>query len=206
VPKLSAIEPLITEITRRMQEASPFVVALDGRSGAGKSTLAAALARRLDALVIVQDDFYTGGSFADWSGLSAREKADRVIDWRRLRRDALEPLRQSEPARWRTFNWATYEGLSDNFVVAQPAPVIVLDGAYSARPELADLIDCTVLVVLDDATRRERIRQREGADFADAWHAVWDEAEAYYFTHVRPLDAFDIVLTLPASDDDASQT
>jgi hypothetical protein len=58
-----------------------------------------------------------------------------------------------------------------------------------------------VLLGLDDTVRRERIRRREGAEFANAWHAVWDEAEAYYFTHICPPAAFDIVFTPAARDD-----
>jgi uridine kinase len=188
-------DSLVNEIKERSRSRQPFLLALDGRSGTGKSTLSAALAERLGAVVITQDDFYTGGTLAEWATRSAREKADRVIDWKRLRFEVLEPLLSGRAARWRSFNWEMLEGLSDLEIVAQPAPVIILDGAYSSRPELADLIDLSILVQLDDATRRERIRNREGADFVAAWHPVWDEAEKYYFTQVRPVEAFDIVFT-----------
>lgn len=193
--EITDLEPLVIEIERAARSKRPLLVALDGRSGTGKSTLSGALAERLPAIVIVQDDFYTGGTLADWATRSAREKADRVIDWKRLRIEVLEPLLSDRVARWRSFNWQTLDGLSDHELVANPSPVIILDGAYSSRPELADLIDLSILMQLDDATRRERIRHRECADFVKEWHPVWDEAEDYYFTHVRPADAFDIIFS-----------
>ena len=47
------------------------------------------------------------------------------------------------------------------FVECAPANVIVLDGAYSARPELSDLIDLSVLVDVPVALRHEHLSTRE---------------------------------------------
>jgi hypothetical protein len=75
----------------------------------------------------------------------ARERARDYMDWRRLRSEALEPLLQGNAAIWQPFDLAagvrpdgTY-GISTEIVRCEPAPVILLDGAYSTRPELADL-------------------------------------------------------------------
>ena len=32
--------------------------------------------------------------------------------------------------------------------------------------------------------------------FLAAWHALWDDAEAFYFTEVRPPSAFDLVVSI----------
>src|SRR5829696_2285932 len=45
----------------------PLIVALDGRSGSGKSTLAVALAAELNAVVVASDDFWPGGTDAEWA-------------------------------------------------------------------------------------------------------------------------------------------
>ena len=177
---------------------SPAVVALDGRSGTGKSTLAEWMAGQLGGIRIDQDDFYAGGELNDWQRLTPWEKADRVIDWRRVRDEVLLPLRQGRAASWRPFDWDTMTGLASETIIAPPSRLVVLDGAYSARPELADLIDLSILVTLDDAVRRERLRQREGEDLVSGWHAVWDEAEDYYFGIVRPPEAFDLVISRPS--------
>ena len=69
------------------------------------------------------------------------------------------------------------------------------DGAYSARPELSDLIDLSVLVDVPVAVRHERLSTQEERTWLNAWHARWDGAEEYYFTHVLPASSFDLVIT-----------
>lgn len=78
----------------------------------------------------------------------------------------------------------------------KPKPVILLDGVYSARPELADLVDLAVLAEApNDRARRQRLIAREGEAFMNAWHALWDAAEDHYFSLVRPRSAFDLNVT-----------
>ena len=171
---------------------SPIVIAVDGRSGTGKSTLSAWIAGQVDATLIDQDDFYAGGAIETWQRLTPQEKADRVINWRRVRAQVLQPLRAGTPASWQPFDWETMEGLAAEPITAQPSSMVILDGAYSSRPELADVIDLSILVTLPDALRRARLRQREGEDFMSEWHAIWDDAEEYYFDAVRPPETFDV--------------
>jgi uridine kinase len=178
------------------------IVALDGPSGSGKSTLAGMVAEALDASVVPTDDFFAANiTDAEWDARSARERAADGIDWHRVRREAIEPLLAGAPARWHAFDFdagpradGTYVMRTD-FTERRPAPVIILDGAYSARPELAELIDLSVLVDAPPELRRTRLVARETASFLKAWHARWDGAEAYYFTHVRPPSSFDLVVS-----------
>lgn len=179
----------------------PLLVALEGGSGAGKSTLAGMIAEALNAALIPGDDFYAVHiPDAEWDARTPAERARDAVDWRRLRREALEPLLAGSPARWHPFDFealrpdGTYP-LHKEFVERQPADVIVLDGAYSARPELTDLIGLSVLVDVPIGIRHQRLARREPADFLTAWHARWDVAEAYYFTHVRPPSSFDLMVT-----------
>lgn len=170
---------------------TPTLIAFDGRSGSGKSTLAHQLAIGLDAAVVHADDFYSGGSLSLWLRRSAEQRADLCIDWARLRREALVPLLAARPATWRPFDWDTESELSGLPTVLQPAPFVILDGAFSTRPELLDLIDYAVIATAPDATRRERLEQREGATYARNWHPVWNAAENHYFTHLRRPEDFD---------------
>jgi uridine kinase len=122
-----------------------------------------------------------------------------AIDWRRLRAEALEPLLAGKPAKWHPFDFDTIRpdgtyAMRTDFVECQPADVIILDGAFSARPELADLIDLSVLIDVPVAVRHQRLAARESTPFVESWHARWDAAEAYYFTHVRPKSSFDLVV------------
>jgi uridine kinase len=195
--------PMILDAVRRLKDERdrPIVVALDGRSGAGKSTLANTLAGALRATCVPSDDFFAAEITAEgWGVRSAAERARDAIDWQRLRQTALEPLLAGRPAVWHSFDFAagtrddgTYAMSSDR-VRRNPAAVIILDGAYSTRPELADLVDFAVLVEASQSVRSARLAAREDPGFLAAWYARWEAAEDYYFTHVRPPAAFDMVV------------
>lgn len=185
----------------------PLFVGLDGRSGAGKSTLAAAVAAALGddecgvgvATVIEGDGFYAGGSAEAWDARSPVEKADMVIDWRR-QHEVLSDLRERGLATWHPFDWQADDWdrpdvpLASELIVARASPVTILEGAYSCRPELQDLLDVSVLLQAPIELRRRQLRQREGDAYRRDWEARWSAAEDYYFCVVMPPERFDLVL------------
>ena len=152
--------------------------------------------------MIQSDDFFAADiPDAEWDTRTIKEKVNDGIDWRRLRTEGLEPLLAGQPARWPAFDFeaglragGTY-GMKDEYEEREPTAVIILDGAYSARPELSDLINLSVLVYAPIETRHARLAAREDPHFLAAWHERWDEAEEYYFTQVRPISSFDLVVT-----------
>jgi uridine kinase len=172
---------------------APVLVALDGRSGAGKSTLAQQVGLEVAALVIDGDDFYRGGDGDFWCSLGPAEKVDLVIDWRR-QRAVLVQLARGEPTSWRPYDWDSDDGRLGVAITAGPAAVVILDGAYSARPQLADLFDLRVLLDVPRDTRRARLAQREGERYRAEWEDRWAEAEDLYFETLMPPEAFDLVL------------
>jgi len=201
---LSAGRDRIVAEVRRLAASgvSPVVIALDGGSGAGKSTLARPLADALGAALVPTDDFYAAHvTDAEWASSTAAARADRCVDWRRLRVEALEPLLAGRPARWRPLDFeagarpdGTY-ALSRSYRRCAPGGAIVLDGAYSSRPELADLLHLSVLVDVPSEVRYRRLAAREEEAFLQHWHERWDEAEHHYFTNVRPRALFDLVVS-----------
>jgi uridine kinase len=185
----------------RHDRSDPILIAVDGPSGCGKSTLAATLAAAVGAVVVPGDDFFAAEiTSAEWEGRTPAERAHDAIDWRRLRLEALEPLRAGRSAEWHPFDFAAGErpdgtyAMEISLVRREPAAVIILDGAYSTRPELADLIDLSVLIEMPASVRQQRLAAREAPAFLAAWHARWDAAETFYFTHVRPASTFDLIV------------
>ena len=187
----------MAQSTHRMADAAQTILV-----EAGKSTMAAMLGQNIHAVVVPLDDFFAA-RIPDWQweAFAIPERAEHVFDWQRVRTDAIEPLLANRSARWYPFDFAaglrpdgTY-ALSKQSVERHAAPVIILDGAYSASPEVADLIDLTVLVDVPVPERHKRLAEREGARFLQRWHAVWDAVETYYFTEVRPKSAFDLVVS-----------
>ena len=190
--ELRELVALINESSR--DRVDPLIVAIDGRSGAGKSTLASALAQQLGAAVIDGDDFYAGGTSQEWDAMTPAQRADHCIDWRR-QRSVLEAVAQGREATWHAYDWEADDGrLSDRSRTCRPARVVILDGAYSARPELAGLLDLRVLLDVPDEVHREQLRQREGEHYRQEWEARWASAEDAYFTSRMPPEAFDLVI------------
>ncbi len=186
----------ITKKIRSLAESKkgPILVAIDGRSGVGKSTFAKKLREKVGGVTVMGDDFYSGGSDEEWNKLTPKEKVDKCIDWKRLRVEVLEPLLSGKSTSRHPFNFNSGKGLSDEVLTAKPSSIILLDGAYSSRPELSDLIDLSILVEAEDKNRRAILVKREGVAFMNSWHSVWDIAEDYYFTQVRPEKSFDFII------------
>ncbi len=198
-----ALVRILSSIEARPRKGRPVLVALDGPSGSGKSTLAAKIAEASPAAVVPSDDFFAADvTDAEWDAMSPRERADRALDWRRLRREALEPLLAGRPAAWHAFDFEAGARADGSYAMRSeptqraPAPLIVLDGAYSTRPELLDLIALSVLVDARPEVRSVRLRGRESATFLDAWIDRWSAAEADYFARVRPAGSFDLVVRI----------
>jgi uridine kinase len=185
------------------RQAGPIVVAVDGGSGAGKSTLARLIQNQVDTALIQIDDFFAADiPDSQWDEFSVEERLRYVFNWRRLRESAMEPLLAGEPAKWYAFDFesglrpdGTY-GTQADPTERKPADVILLEGAYTACPELADLVDLAVLVDVPVEERHVRLEAREDKGFLEEWHRRWDPVESYYFTQVRPRSSFDLVVKL----------
>jgi uridine kinase len=164
----------------------PLVVAIDGHGAAGKSTIAGAVARATGAALVHTDDFFRSPPAAD-SGLALRG----YYDWRRLRAQALEPLRARRAVTFRRFDWERGRGL-DGTVAVQPSDLVLVEGVFSAASELSDLVDRSVFV---QTPERERLRRLRRQVTPGEWDADWLIAEQAYFDLVRPPSSFDLVLT-----------
>ncbi len=68
------------------------------------------------------------------------------------------PLRAGNAARYRRFDWAT--GELGAWHVILPEPVIVVEGVYVARPELAAYYHLTVYIDTPRETCLRRMRAR----------------------------------------------
>lgn len=186
---------LVSTIIRALRAVRPperraVCVAIDGRSGAGKSTLAARLAAELKATVVESDLFYSGGT-----GLRVdppAQRANECIDWRRQRL-VVEKLVVGLPVQFRPFDWDTFDGtLAPEAVTLDAAGIIIVEGVYSGRPELADIVDLAVLVEVADEERLARLVEREGT--IGPWERQWQEAEDWYFANGVLPERFDLVL------------
>jgi uridine kinase len=187
-----ALDDLAVRIQCRTADSAIHVVAIDGRSGSGKSTRARSLAQRIGHAVVIEgDDFYAGG-VALRSDTPAQRVAE-CIDWRQ-QREMLVALRAGRSFFYRAFDWDAFDGsLQATPSCVEPAPVVILEGVYSARPELREWIDLRALVAVNDELRLARLHAREGG--IGPWEQQWIDAETWYFEHLAPPTAFDAIIS-----------
>jgi len=202
MPKAFSI--ILDAINLKLQKLqTPIAVAIDGGSGAGKSTIASMLEQKINSIVVVPSDDFFSANIPDWEWdtRSIFERARDVLNWQRLRTEALEPLLTSKIAKWYPFDFAaglrpdgTY-GMSKQCIEKKPADVIILEGAYSASPRLSDLISLKILIDVPVFERHQRLDKREeNKEFLARWHKLWDPVEEYYFSEVMPKNSFDLVV------------
>jgi molybdopterin-guanine dinucleotide biosynthesis protein A/uridine kinase len=171
----------------------PLVIAIDGPSCAGKSILATALALRSGAAVVEGDDFYRNTlprlSVAQRDQISDAAVVDAVIDWERLRAQALLPLRARQSATFQPYDWEADDGRLAPPKIIPASDVIVLEGVYAARPDLADLVDIAVYLGVEPQVRARRYAERKNDP---DWQRFWERGEAHYFRDVRPPSSFEL--------------
>ena len=146
--------------------------------------------------MIESDDFYSthlpGLDQPTREEMSDADAAACIIDWRRLRDEALLPLSQRRAARYTPFDWDTYDGSHPPPKTVGAADVVIVDGVYSASPELADLVDVGVLLEIPAEVRSQRLASRR--DALDLVH-FWERAEQHYFAEICPPRRFDLRLS-----------
>jgi uridine kinase len=168
----------------------PTRVAVEGRSAAGKTTLAdelagAVRARAREVLRASIDDFHRPGHKyrAQRGGWTPRSYYDEGYDYEAFRDLLLRPLgpggsRRCRPALFDSFRdtW-----LPEEWCEVGPRAVVIIDGAFLLRPELADHWDYIIWLDIDHETMVERARRRDVA-----WVGSADIVEERYRRHWVP--------------------
>ncbi len=166
------------------------MIAIDGHSAAGKSSLAGAIAAQWPTATIIHtDDFYRPLDPTYRNGLDAAGGFAEYYDWQRLAAEVLEPLRQSATARYEAYDWASNSFHGE--VEAGPSGLIVVEGCYSARPELRRFYDACIVVQTQSTRRAQR---RSSRDDRQVWVDRWDAAERYYFERYPAADYADVIV------------
>jgi uridine kinase len=182
----------VIKAAARWQAAQPgvLVLAIDGHGAAGKSTIADAVARATGAALVHTDDFFRAPPAPARPAAADSRAMKDYYDWRRLRAQALEPLRARHAATFRRFDWERGRGL-DGRVAVPPSDLILVEGVFSAATELSDLVDRSVFVETPEPERLRRLRRLVRPE---EWDEDWLAAERSYFGRTRPPSSFDLVV------------
>jgi uridine kinase len=207
-PERDAVLAAVVARIESLDPGHPVRVAIDGPDAAGKSTLADELAGRLAAagrpvIRASADDF-------------ARPRADRHrrgrrspdgyrldgLDLAALRAALLDPLGPGGDRRYRT---RSFDLDADRPVreAARPAPpnaVLLVDGVFLGRRELAGEWDLRVFVTVPPEVTLRRALDRDvprlgtAAEVEALYRARYLPAQATYLERDRPLETADLVL------------
>ena len=194
------LQVIVERLVRLAADRKTVVVGIDGCGGSGKSTLAGNIARSLRARsvgcsIVHGDDFYLPAADRDRdaSRASATEPVHgSAFDLERLRTGVLEPLAVGRDASYRRYDWGT-DALAE--VVSVPADgVVLVEGVYVTRSDLATRYDLTIWVECPSGLRLARGVARDGEADRRLWTDVWMPAEDEYVRAERPRDRSDYVV------------
>jgi uridine kinase len=149
-------------------------VGIDGVDGAGKTTFADALAATVSrpAVRVSVDDFHNDEAVRYRRGRNSPEGfwLD-AFDYDRLIAEALRPLR-------------------DSASVAPPGAVVIVDGLFLQRSELAGQFDLVVYLDVPFDVTAQRLHARDGVRSLDRYVG----ASLLYFAECDPLGRADVVI------------
>jgi uridine kinase len=193
----------------------PVRVAIDGVDCAGKTVLANELIApltRLDRPVIrvSVDGFHRPRQQRYARGADSPEGYYHdTTDYAALRREVLDPLGPGGTRSYRvaTFDFRTEQPVESPTQVAPADAVLLLDGVFLLRPELADAWDFRIFVRASFATTLDRATRRDGYLFGSV-EAITDRyvkryipGQRIYLHSARPEDSADVIVI---NDDPAS--
>ena len=186
----------------------PLRVAVDGPPAAGKTTLADELALLLrargrevirastESFHLPREQRYRRGEF------SPEANYHDSFDYGTLRRVLLDPLgpdgdRRYQPA---VYDLDTDTAVSPPVTTASADAVLLLDGVFLLRPELAGRWDLSIFVsaafeqVLERARLRDLARLGSAAEVERRFRTRYIPAQQLYFATASPADHADIVV------------
>lgn len=172
----------VTELIREIHKPRALV-AIDGHSAAGKTTLAKMIQQSIaESQIIHTDDFYRVMETTKRETLNAEKGYQLYYDWERLENQVLLPFSKGKGIRYQKYSWQDNQLI--DWVEVVPEGIVLIEGCYSARPELKHYYD---LIVFVETNMQERIkRQAIRADASPEWLERWDAAERFYIQKYQP--------------------
>lgn len=178
---------VITELIKLREK--PLIVAIDGRCAAGKTTLAERLRGLTGCNLIHADSFFLRPEQRTEERLNT---AGGNIDYERLAKEVLLPLKNGEAFFYRPFNCKTM-GFSDGIRV-EPNALTIVEGSYSCHPALWEFYGLRIFVTVDPEEQLKRIERRNGADALTVFRERWIPLEEKYFVELRIAERCDCLL------------
>jgi uridine kinase len=202
----SARRTAVRDLARRVRDlpTTTPLVAVDGVDGAGKMTFADALAGHLRAtgtpvLRVSVDGFHRPRAERYRQGRTSPSGfVEDSYDLATFRAAVVEPLRPDGDRRVRTaaFDHRTDRPVDAAPVVVEDGSVVVVDGIFLHRDELADAWDLSVWLEVPFTTTFARMAVRDGcpADPDDPANARYRDGQLLYLARCDPRARATVVI------------
>ncbi len=168
--------PLITALEERRKMGERFVIGIDGNSAAGKTTLAQCLSELYECEVIHMDDFFLPLPLRTEKRLS---EVGGNVHYERFLEEVTAGIKSGREFSYRTFSCEKMSYTGKCVVSGQN--MLVVEGAYSMRPEFRELYDFKIFMKLSLEKQLERIRKRNGEKQCEIFRTKWIPMENNYF-------------------------
>lgn len=190
----AALLPLLAAIDRSRRAHPRTLAAIDGPCATGKSTLGARLSQLYGCPLFHTDDFFLPPE---------RKTPERLaqpggnVDYERFFAQVLSPLSHGEPVRYQPYR--CHSGTLEAARTIPPAPLAVVEGVYSLRPEFQPLYQVKCFLTAPWPVREARLLNRCGLDGLERFRTLWIPLEDQYFRAFSIADACDVHLETGSS-------
>ena len=187
---LAQLLPLLAAIDRHRRTHSQTLVALDGPCATGKTTLGGLLSCLYQCPLFHMDDFYlpperkTSQRLAEPGG---------NVDAERFFTEVLSPISRGEAVHYRPYRCHSNTYAAE--IVVPPAPLAVVEGVYSLRPDLEPYYHVKCFLEVPWSTRRARLLGRNGSDGLERFEKLWIPLEDAYFRAFPIRERCNVILT-----------
>lgn len=174
--------PLLMGLAEVLSDKGSAVLAIDGRCGGGKTTLAGLIREvfeREGAAIISMDDFFLP---PEKRTKKRFEEPGGNVDYERFIEEVSPKLKEQEGFSYRVFDCSLMrlEGGRSIPPLAE-APLRIVEGSYSMRPDLRESYDIKAFVDIDEVEQSRRILKRNGPKVHRMFTDRWIPLENFYF-------------------------
>ena len=199
------MEKLMSFILSHRTLGNTFIVGIDGLGGAGKSTISETLRERLTkqhirVILLHADDFIHPRAVRYNDSLPAW-KCYYDLQWRYdYLRDILQEMREGNDT---GIQIELYDKDADCYhtehFVSEPDAVMIVEGVFLQRPELAGCFDCMAYLDIPEPVRLERVLQRDvyigdAAAIREKYETRYFPAEHHYMEECIPAARADVLI------------
>ncbi|USK47025.1 uridine kinase family protein [Cytobacillus oceanisediminis] len=183
---------MVRSIDSIPKKQSTLLIGIDGCGGSGKSTFANKLKDKCSNVTVVHmDDFYLPSSKI-LKTHPEKKPIGADFDWKRVLNQVLDPISQNNEGHYQRYNWET-DGLTEWHTVPVGG-IVIIEGVYSIRKELAKKYDFTIWVDCPRDLRLSRGLERDGEEARDMWENNWMISEDIYIEEHKPFERADLIV------------